>query len=616
MVYWQYDDDGDFTSGAVNIPFSAGFTTLSSALIGTITGTRYFRAVIQVGGCSDAYSLVHVITVPTAVWNGAWTPPAGPNSTTQAVFNAPYTSSGNLTACSVVVSATAGTVTFNAGHTLTVQNGVTVDNAARLIFNNNASLVQVNNTTNVGDITYRRTSTGMRKYDYTYWSSPVSAQILATFSPLTMSDKYFWFNTTNYQWTAVTAPGSTPMTVGRGYIIRAPESFSTGSTTTFPGSFGYDGITHGGGVPNNGTIPVSVGHNSATFDLDCIGNPYPSAISANLFMGDSDNFAELGATGTTLYFWTHNTPIASYNYNGGDYASYNLSGGLRANLPGACTGVNCGVPTGNIAAGQAFMIKTIAAGSVNFKNTMRLTGLNTQFFRMAGQEDPFENFERNRIWLEMFNEEGLYKQLLVGYIQNATNDIDSGFDGELVEAGNPISIYTFAANQKLSIQGKALPFAVTDEIPVGYRTSVAGSFQIGSPEVDGLFADQDVYLEDTALNIVHDLKQGVYWFTTDAGTFDTRFILRFTNSTLGTQNPAFDQNSAVVYKNDNNIFVETANIKMKSVKIYDLRGRLIAEKEAINSNKTEFNNLNASQQVLMVHITSTDNVTVTKKIVF
>ena len=55
---------------------------------------------------------------------------------------------------------------------------------------------------------------------------------------------------------------------------------------------------------------------------------------------------------------------------------------------------------------------------------------------------------------------------------------------------------------------------------------------------------------------------------------------------------------------------------MKSVKIYDLRGRLITEKDAINNNKVEFNNLNAAQQVLMVQVTSTDNVTVTKKIVY
>lgn len=616
VLYWQYDDDGDFTSGAVNIIGSAGLTTLTTALIGTITGTRYFRAVVSVGGCTNAYSPVHVITIPTTTWTTSWS--AGPpNSTTQAVFNGNYTSGGNLTACSVQVLS--GTITINPGHTLTVQNGVNVSNTARLIFEDDASLVQVNNTANVGDITYKRISVGMRKYDYTYWSSPVNAQILATFSPLTMADKYFWFNTTTYQWTAVTAPGSTPMTVGRGYIIRAPDTFSTSSTTPFNASFGYDGVTHGGGVPNNGTFIIPVGHNNATNNLDCIGNPYPSAISANLFISDSQNTAALGA-GTTLYFWTHNTPITAYNYNGADYASYNYTGGVgtggAATSPLPCTGCNFSVPTGNIAAGQAFMVKTAAAGSVYFKNTMRLTGLNTQFYRMADQEDPIESLERNRLWLQLTNDSGAYKQLLVGYIENATNDIDPGFDGEVVEAGNPISIYSFAANQKLTIQGKALPFNTADEIPLGYRSNIAGTFQIGLPQTDGLFVEQEIYLEDTLLNIVHDLKQGPYSFATEVGTFDTRFVLRFTNTALGTENPLFDQNAVVVYKNDHSIFVETSNVKMKSVKIYDLRGRLITGKDAVNSSKTEFNNLNAAQQVLMVQVTSTDNVTVTKKIVF
>jgi hypothetical protein len=619
VLYWQYADDALFTVNLTVIPGSAGLTTLTSALIGTIPGPgpRYYRAVVAAGGCTNAYSPTHTISIPTTTWNGATWSAGAPNSTTQAIFSGNYSSSANLTACSIQVLS--GTITINSGHTLTVQNGVTVSNAARLIFEDDASLVQVNNTANVGDITYKRITTPMRKYDYTYWSSPVNAQILASFSPLTLSDKYFTFNTTTYQWTAIAAPGSTPMTVGRGYIIRAPETFNL-TPTVWPGAFGYNGVTHGGGVPNNGTYIVSVGHNSATNNLDCIGNPYPSAISANLFISDAQNAAALGASGTTIYFWTHNTPITAYNYNGADYASYNYTGGIgtgaAATSPLPCTGCNFSVPSGNIAAGQAFMVKTATAGSVYFKNTMRLTGLNTQFYRMADQEDPIESLERNRLWLELSNIDGAYKQMLAGYIESATNGIDPGFDGELVEAGNPISIYSIAEGQKLTIQGKALPFNSADEIPLGYRTAVAGTFQITLPMTDGLFVDQDVYLNDTLLNIVHDLKQGGYSFATETGTFDTRFVLRFVNTTLSTEHPLFDQNAVVVYKNNHSVFVETSNIKMKSVKIYDLRGRLITQKDAINDTKVEFNNLNAAQQVLMVQVTSTDNVTVTKKIVY
>lgn len=615
ILYWETSTDPTFATGVTTI--ASNSATLTSALIGTVTATRYYRAVVSASGCSNANSPVHTINVPVTTWNGTIWSAGTPNSTTQAVFNASYTVVSNMAACSVVVNT--GNLTVNPGVTLTVQNGVTVATAANMIFENTSSLVQVNPTAvNTGDIIYRRVTTPMREYDYTYWSSPVNTQILAKLSPLTASDKYYWFNTTTYQWTSIAAPGITPMTVGRGYIIRAPDTF-TATPTTFSTYFGYDGVTHGGGVPNNGNIVVPVGFNSITKNLDCIGNPYPSAISANLFMLDAANTAALGAGGTTLYFWTHNTPITAYQYAANDYASYNYSGGVGVGAAAGsspCTGCNNAIPNGNIAAGQAFMAKVVASGNVTFKNTMRLTGNNNQFWRMANQEDPIESLEKHRVWLELKNSEGAFKQMLVGYIESATNGIDAGFDGELVESGNPVSMYSIMDNTKLTIQGKALPFNSDDAIPLGYRTAVPGTFEIAISDKDGLFVTNDVYLEDKLLNVLHNLKASAYSFTTETGTFDARFVLRFVNTTLGVAQPTFDENAVVVYKNNQTVHIETANVLVKSVKIYDLRGREILFKDHINSNKTEISNLDVAQQVLLVQVTSTDNVTVTKRIIF
>lgn len=616
ILYWETTTDPTFATGVTTIASTS--TTLTSASIGVVTATRYYRAVVSVAGCTNAYSPVHTINVPSTTWNGSVWSAGAPNSTTQAIFTGNYTATANLNACSILVSG--GTVTVNSNVSLIVQNGVTVNPAGNMVFLDDASLVQVNPAAvNTGDIVYNRTTTNMRIYDYTYWSSPVNAQIIFKVSPLTLSDKYFYFNTTNYQWTAIAAPGSTPMTPGRGYIIRAPQTF-TSTPAPYSTYFGYDGVTHGGGVPNNGNIVANVGRYSATQDLDCIGNPYPSAINADLFISDPANTAALGAGGTTLYFWTHNTPITALQYNQNDYASYNYTGGVGTGLPSTMPGVNTLPPNGNIAAAQGFMAKIAANGTVTFKNSMRVIGNNDRFFRTANSPEPqlsySESLDRSRLWLELTNSEGAYKQMLVGYVENATNEIDRGYDGEVVEAGNVVSLYSIVNNTKLTIQGRALPFNEADLIPVGYRSTIAGTFNIGLADMDGLFEGQAVYLEDQLLNVIHDLKQGNYSFTTEAGTFDTRFVLRFTNSTLGTQNPAFNENSVVVYKNDNTIHVQTSNIIMKSIKIYDLRGREILTKDNINGTKTEIANLDASQQVLLVQITSTDNVIVTKKIVY
>jgi hypothetical protein len=64
-----------------------------------------------------------------------------------------------------------------------------------------------------------------------------------------------------------------------------------------------------------------------------IGNPYPSAIDANMFL--AANSTRLDGT---IYFWTHASAIqlaseisnpgsGTYAYTANDYASYNSSGG-------------------------------------------------------------------------------------------------------------------------------------------------------------------------------------------------------------------------------------------------------------------------------------------------
>jgi hypothetical protein len=619
---WQWATDAAFTTPNT-IASSNNLTTLTTALIGPITATRYYRIYATAGSCLPASSSpVHTVTFASTTWGlpgPAWSN-GTPTAVKQTVFNANYTAAANLASCSVVVNPGV-VVTVNSGITYTVTNTVTVSGNGQFIFENNSSLVQINNTINSGDITYKRITTPIRKFDYTYWSSPVNAQTLLAVSPNTQLDKFYWFNTTTYQWTSITAPGISTMTPGRGYIIRGPNVAPyTLSANVFPALFGKPTATAtGGGVPNNGNIAVPVGHNDAVNNLDCIGNPYPSAISANLLMTNILNIPALGAGGTTMYFWTHNTAITAYSYAANDYASYNYTGGVgTGTMAGSnpCAGCNNAVPNGYIAAGQGFMIKTAAAGNVNFRNSMRVLGLNNQFFRMPGQVDAIESLERNRVWLELSNSVGAYKQTMVGYIENATDGLDSGFDGELVEAGNPVSLYSLLDDSKLTIQGKALPFDINDQIPIGYKSTTAGTFQINLGNFDGFFDQTGVYLQDSASGNIYDLKQNAYTFATEAGTFNTRFILRFTSSSLSTNQNTFNSSDAVVYKNNRSIFIETPNVNMKSVQIYDLRGRLVAEKNAINASKTEFSNLNLAQQVLLVHITSNDNVTVTKKIVF
>ena len=91
------------------------------------------------------------------------------------------------------------------------------------------------------------------------------------------------------------------------------------------------------------------------------------------------------------------------------------------------------------------------------------------------------------------------------------------------------------SSKNLTVQGRGLPFDPGDEVPLGYKTSIAGTFNIGIDNVDGGLVDQGVYLEDKLTNTIQDLKKGSYSFTTDKGEFKDRFVLRYKDtSKLGT----------------------------------------------------------------------------------
>ncbi|WP_264557966.1 T9SS sorting signal type C domain-containing protein [Flavobacterium sp. N1718] len=177
-------------------------------------------------------------------------------------------------------------------------------------------------------------------------------------------------------------------------------------------------------------------------------------------------------------------------------------------------------------------------------------------------------------------------------------------------------LYSVLDNQAYSIQGRALPFADSDIVPMGIKTPTAGNYTIALNSFDGLFGSQAVYLKDNATNVLHDIKSGDYTFATDAGTFNDRFQIVFNTTTLGTDQPVLTDNAVTVYKNGTSLEVNSGTVAMQSVKIFDIRGRLVASRESINATATSFANLSATQQVLLVQIVSKDGATVTKKVIF
>jgi hypothetical protein len=478
-----------------------------------------------------------------------------------------------------------GMLTLNSGNNLTVTNVVTVNPGGNFNIKNSGSLIQTDNVPDFGSINMERVTTPVYRFDYTYWNSPVTLASNYTLGMLsqnlTQPDKYYSWMPSVGNNIGIWAQESTAtiMNPTKGYIVRAPNSFSF--TPTVFSSYTANFI----GTPNNGDIacPISYGTLGAASLNDkwnLIGNPYPSAVNVSSFLSDSNNASVIDGT---IYFWTHNSAINAgfpdpfygdyvLNYTASDYATWNSFGGVAATSGGP-------IPTGYIAAGQSFFVQSLAAsGSAIFKNTMRLGNNNSQFFRPDGPEKSAINsngevsLEKHRIWLNLTNNTNAFNQLLVGYIQNATMDWDRGFDG-LSMNESVINFYSLIPEKKLVIQARPLPFDIEDKVPLGYNTTIDGNFSIRIDHFDGLFGNQNIYIEDKLLNIIHNLKQNPYAFTTQAGIFDDRFVLRYTDTALGTQNPDASAGLIIFIKNKK-IFAQ-ASENIESIQVYDVTGKLI-----------------------------------------
>ena len=393
------------------------------------------------------------------------------------------------------------------------------------------------------------------------------------------------------------------MVAGKGYIIRSPNNFDPITPSIFNGQFF--------GIPNNGVIstPIVIGAN----DVNLIGNPYPSALNIDTFFDFNGITTGTGVIEKTIYLWTHNTAVNNNNYTNSDYAVYNYMGGIgTTGAPGA----NNAVPNGRVASGQSFFIKGLLNGNAVFNNSMRVVGNNNQFFRYNNQATAVNSGNKSRVWLEVFNNQGAYKQTMVGYAGGATNDYDSGYDGEILDSGSTVNFYSTLGIKKLAIQGRGLPFNENDIVPLGFKSTQAGSYEIKLSNFDGIFDTQKVYLEDKLLNVIHNIKLSNYTFTTNAGTFDDRFALRFTDSALQVDDQLFTDESLVIFKENQTINISSSLTPMKSVQIFDIRGSLLYSNDKVNAVEHKVTNLHSSQQVLLVKVVSDNGTIVTKKILF
>ena len=509
-------------------------------------------------------------------WNGTtWSDSSLPDLSRIVNIDGTYTANnGNIEACNLIINSS---LNFDNGTThsvvvygdLTINGNFTIGDQESLVMYDDDALI-------IGNITKNESSTFRNNsYDFTYWSSPITnASIGEVFVGVDPNRIYSYdqsqTNTTDpshpdYWNIWILASGN--MDNGKGY---AAEGIS-GTTGVHNMSFS--------GAPNNGVVNIDIfewSDSNPDNDFNLIGNPYPSAIDIETFFTVNSTMVD-----PTIYLWTHSTPISggsSGDFVSSDYATYNLTGG---------TGVGSGpVPDKNIGSGQGFFIRGINSGIAVFNNSMRIEDANNQFYKIDNYKKKTQvEEEKDRIWLNLTTNMGGFNQLLIGYMENATESMDRGYDALKLDANNPISFYSVVDNNKLVIQGLN-NFSNNNSVSLGFDSEISPrTITISINRVEGALREAEIFLVDNLLNTTHDLKQSDYKFDQlEKGEFKDRFTLQFKEAAVLDVKEILKNEDFVISNLDDSFKIDAKQM-VKTIKVYDMLGRALID---FNPNKLSF----------------------------
>lgn len=563
---------------------------------------RVLDSANQDGGSINSWSLniCNVNNQPlicgqiTTTWNGSSWSNGYPVSNVAATINGNLTATRDLEACSLEIVGNSNVI-VSSGHNFIIGNAVNVANTASLTMQNNANLIQIENSINSGNAKVFRETNPLKRLDYVLWSNPLSSmQTLKNFSPETLNTRFYFYNTQANAYNLITNPLTTTFQPANGYLIRMPNNHPT-TPTIWTGQFTS-------GIPNNGNYEVNLAYFGTTQKYNLIGNPYPSTINAESFLVNNNSNID----GVIYFFRKENNALGSM------YATYTLGGATT-------TSPTSPIPNGTIQVAQGFIVgaKNAATPKVTFTNTLRVDNNSNQFFRTSFGKSVYQpiTMEKHRIWLNLTNDSGFFSQMMVGYISNATIGLDDLIDGKSIN-DSPTFLSSLINNEEYTIQGRPLPFDNQDIVSLKFKTQTAGDFTISIGNLDGLFVgNQEIYLRDNLLNIIHNIKSTSYTFASVVGEFNSRFEIIYQNTILNTS--SFDSKNQVLISTENNqINVRSTNQLIQEITIFDLLGRSICSNTNIENNDFIITKILPTKQTLIVKVLLSNGITEIRKIQF
>lgn len=580
-----------------------------------LANTGLWEAATGYNRLNQTYEVLNASCAQTATWTGTnWiggvTPTIGRNVIINGNYNTAINGPGSFDACNLTVN---GNLTVHNSGFVTVENDIVVNSPAELIVESGGKLIPLNEwSTSTGIVSVKRNTTFMKRFDYTYFSSPVATTIGSAL-PITnwQFNRIREFYTPNFYDVETVFPNGdmfmvpdgqddngdawlpanelTPMVAGKGFAAMIKSNPATGiyprvETVTFVGELNTGIIEY--------DIHLSANNLSNTDDWNLIGNPYSSSIDANEFINENiDNISGV------LAYWTHTGTLSSAypglqenNFSTSDYAYYNLLGGTAtASTTGNPSGFGGKIPTKAIGSGQAFLVTaetdTIVRFFPTFMNKVLDNSTDLAFFRNSEINNVDED---KKIWLNMSTELGLFSQQLIGYNEVTSLNYEKGWDYINSAPRRALKFYSIESDTIYKIQARG-QFDETDVVKLGYFTAVAETFTIS---VDSIVGIENVYIKD--YGVIHELP---YTFSSEIGEYNDRFELVYQNSL---SNPDWNIKDIFIYPNSTSNYVNIVveNIEDYKINLYNSLGQRL--NVIINDKKLQMEHLSSGVYILEI----------------
>ncbi len=219
---------------------------------------------------------------------------------------------------------------------------------------------------------------------------------------------------------------------------------------------------------------------------------------------------------------------------------------------------------------QAFFVqKPDGVSDIEFKAENRMTKDDATKKSQAARSDRMTrgiNAERQFINLTL-SDGTLSDNTRIVFNEKKSQDYEIDCDAAKFDAGTD-------APQLYSIEAKAGKLAINERpagsVKLGYSVKKAGTFTLSAKRMDVA-----VLLQDNVTNATYDLADGDYQFTSEAGTFDSRFVIVPTRSTTGIADIA-SKTGVSILPSESGIYF--SGLDGKTASVYNTGGTLLATK--------------------------------------